>query len=265
MGDYNGSKDVVQDIHLKFIETPIPDNISDKKNYIIKTTVNHCLNILQRQKKFTYVGTWLPEPIITNNPIDLNSTKFERSNLLTYELAFLMEQLTPTERAVFVLREAFDFDHKEIAEAISISPDNSRQLLKRTKEKIAHRKHNTISDQRSLETAKQFVHYISEGKLEELIALFNDDISIIGDGGGKVPAISQAIYGKEHVAKFLLNIFSNKHFSPFFQLTEILSQPAIVVSHNGVCAFVQVLSLSENKISQIFAVLNPDKLSAFKS
>jgi RNA polymerase sigma-70 factor (ECF subfamily) len=263
-GDYETSKDVVQDINLKLLETPIPDNITDIKNYIIRTTVNHCINNLKRQKKMQYAGTWLPEPFTSDNEKMPEQTKFERNNLLCYELAFLMEQLSSTERAVFVLREAFDFNHKDIAEALGVSTDNSRQLLKRAKEKVANRKHKTISNEQSLEIAKQFVNYISEGKLQDLIDLFNEDISIIGDGGGKVPSIVQTLFGKENVALFLLRIFGNRHFTPTFQLTNILSQPAIVVYNNSQCVFVQVLSLNDNKISQVFAVLNPDKLMAFK-
>jgi RNA polymerase sigma-70 factor (ECF subfamily) len=263
-GDYDTSKDVVQDINLKFLETPISDNIADIKNYIIRTTVNHCINNLQRQKKLRYVGTWLPEPFKNDLEKTLAQTKFERNNLLCYELAFLMEQLSPTERAVFVLREAFDFDHKDISEALGISSDNSRQLLKRAKVKVADRKHKTIFNDQSLEIAKQFVEYISEGKLQDLISLFNDDISIIGDGGGKAPSIIQTLFGKENVAQFLIKIFGNRHFTPTFQFTEILSQPAIVVCNNGESVLVQVLSLNGNKISQVFAVLNPDKLMAFK-
>jgi RNA polymerase sigma-70 factor (ECF subfamily) len=263
-GDYDASRDVVQDIKLKFLETPIPDNIADTKNYIIRATINHCINNLRREKKIRYVGTWLPEPFTDAVEKMTEQSKFERNNLLCYELAFLMEQLSPTERAVFVLREAFDFDHKDIANALSISIDNSRQLLKRAKEKVSDRKHKTISNDQSLEIAKQFVKYISEGKLQDLINLFNDDISIIGDGGGKAPSITQTLFGKENVAQFLIKILANRHFTATFQFTNVLSQPAIAVYNNGQCVFVQILSLNLNKISQVFAVLNPDKLKAFE-
>src|SRR5690606_12726980 len=122
-GDYETTKDVVQDVNLKFLEQPIPDAIADKRNYIIRTTISHCLNLKKKEQRLQYKGLWLPEPIVTNWETDHQAT-LENKNLLSYELAFLVEQLSPTERAVFVLREAFDFNHKDIAEAIGISAEN---------------------------------------------------------------------------------------------------------------------------------------------
>lgn len=263
-GDLETTRDVVQDINLKFLETPIAETVYDKRNYIIRTTINHCLNLKRKEQRLQYVGTWLPEPIAAGREVTIDHTKFEENNLLCYELAFLMERLTATERGVFVLREAFDFDHKEIAEAINISADNSRQLLKRAKEKVANVKHKSVFNSASLEIAKQFIHHITQGNITELIKLFNEDISIIGDGGGKAPAITKPIFGKEQVARFFFKLISNKNYSPVFSFTEILSQPAILIHLNSEIVCVQVLSLSENKISQVFAVLNPDKLMAFK-
>lgn len=262
-GDYETSRDVVQDINLKFLESPIAEIVADKRNYIIRTTINHCLNLKKRAQRLAYTGSWLPEPVVSNREQSTHHSKFEEHNSLCYELIFLLEQLSLTERAVFVLREAFDFDHKEIAEAINISPANSRQLFKRAKEKVANLKHNSISDATSIAVAKKFVSLISNGEIEELIAIFNDNISIIGDGGGKAPAIAKPIFGKQSVAQFMIKLFSNKNYSPTFSFTEILSQPAIVIYINGEIICVQVLSLQENKISQVFAVINPDKLTHF--
>lgn len=264
-GDYESSRDVVQDINLKFLESPIAEIVADKRNYVIRTTINHCLNLKKREQRLTYTGSWLPEPIVSSREQTIHYSKFEEHNSLCYELIFLLEQLSLTERAVFVLREAFDFDHKEIAEAINISTANSRQLFKRAKEKVANLKHNSISDATSIEVAKKFVSLISSGEIEELIAILNDNISIIGDGGGKAPAIAKPIFGKQSVAQFMIKVFNNQSHPPTFSFTQILSQPAIIIRINGEIICIQVLSLQENKISQVFAVINPDKLSHFDS
>lgn len=263
-GDYETTKDVVQDINLKFLESPLPETIADEKNYIIRTTINHCLNLKKREHRLQYKGLWLPEPIVTNGENTGNHAMFEDQNLLSYELAFLMEQLSPTERAVFVLREAFDFNHKEIADAINISAENSRQLFRRAKEKVANARHKSIAHTASLELAKKFVSLISEGNAEALIALFNDEISLLGDGGGKAPAIAKPLFGKEQVAQFFLKLIRHTTHSPTFSFVQVLSQPAVVIRLKGEIIGVQVLSLHEGKISQIFAVLNPDKLNSFK-
>lgn len=263
-GDYETTRDVVQDINLKFVEYPISETITDSRNYVIRTTINHCLNLKKREQRIQYKGLWLPEPFVLGGQHTNSHSTFEEQNLLSYELAVLMEQLLPTERAVFVLKEAFDFSHKEIAEAINVSVENSRQLLSRAKGKVAGLKHKSVSNPASLDIAKEFASLISQGNTEALIALFNDEISLVGDGGGKAPAIAKPLFGKEQVAQFFLKLVLNTKFPPVFSFTEILSQPAIVIQLSGEIVCVQVLSLHENKISQIFAVLNPDKLNTFK-
>lgn len=263
-GDCETTKDVVQDINLKYLENPMPETITDKRNYVIRTTINHCLNLKKKNQRLQYKGLWLPEPFVSIGENTTLHSKFEAQNLLSYELAFLMEQLSPTERAVFVLKEAFDFSHKEIAEAINVSAENSRQLLSRAKGKVAELKHKSVSNTVSLEIAKNFVLLISQGNTEALIALFNDEISLLGDGGGKAPAIAKPLFGKEQIAQFFLKLVHNPNLSPIFSFTDILSQPAVVIQLNGEIVCVQVLSLCENKISQIFSILNPDKLNYFK-
>lgn len=263
-GDYETTKDVVQDISLKFLESPMPETIADERNYVIRTTVNHCLNLKKREQRLQYKGLWLPEPIMSGWENTGNHSIFEEQNLLSYELTFLMEQLSPTERAVFILREAFDFNHKEIAEAINISTENARQLLSRAKKKVAGRKHKPVSNTGSLETAEKFVSLIRAGNTEALIALFNNEIYLVGDGGGKAPAIAKPLFGKEQVARFFLKLMRNPDYSPEFSFTMVLSQPAVIIRLNGAITGVQVLSIFENKIARIFAVLNPDKLDFFK-
>ena len=261
-GNYETTRDVVQDINLKLLESPITDKIIDRRSYVIRMTINRCLNLKKKEQRIQYIGTWLPEPIKEDRERTIQQNNFEQSNLLCYELAFLMEQLSQTERAVFVLREAFDYDHKEIAEAINISSDNSRQLLRRAKAKVANLKHRSVSNSNSLEIAKQFVNHIQQGNIADLLELFNEDISVIGDGGGKAPAIAKPIFGKKEVAQFFFKLFGSKTFRPTFSFTEILSQPAITLHSNGDKMCAMVLSIHENRISRVFGVLNPDKLLA---
>lgn len=273
-GDVESAKDIVQDIHLKFLENPVPEHISDRRNYVIRTTINLCLNLKRKTQRMQYVGPWLPEPLPSTADRTDHGSMLEKKNLLSYELAFLMERLSPVERAVFVLREAFEFDHKEIAEAINISVENSRQILKRAKTKVSSLKHQPVPDPVSLEIAQQFITHISEGSLDELIALFNKDISIIGDGGGKAPAIRKPIFGQEPVAAFFMNLnrnmnfflkyYGNKEGNFEYVFTKILLQPAILIHMQGEIVCILILSLHRGKISQIFSVLNPDKLSHFK-
>ncbi len=264
-GDYNTTRDVVQDINLKLLENPIPEYVTDKRNYIIRATINHCLNLKKREQRLYYKGLWLPEPFVAMSESETTGTHFENQNLLSYELAFLMEQLSATERAVFVLKEAFDFSHKEIAEAINISVDNSRQLYSRAKRKVTNLKHKPASNLRALSTARNFVSLISQGDVEGLITLFNDEISLLGDGGGKVPALGKPLMGKEKIAQFFIKLIRSAKSPVSFSFTEVLSQPAIVICLNGELTCIQILSIHKDKISKVFAVLNPDKLNLFRA
>lgn len=260
-GHHEATRDVVQDIRMKLLEKPIDDAIADKRNYLIRMVINHCLNLKQHEKRIRYVGTWLPEPVPFADPSV--HQQFEMENLLCYELAFLIDVLTPLERAVFVLRESFDFDHKEIAESIHVTSDYSRQLYKRAKAKIPQRKHLPLASGEAKELAFQFVKLIGNGDVDALIGLFNEDISMVSDGGGKAAAIKKPIFGRTEVAAFLIKVSRNSRYKPKVKITEVLAQPAICVFDNDKCILVQVLSVNEGRISQVFSVLNPDKLTFF--
>lgn len=263
-GHAETAKDVVQDLRVKFLEHPITEAVHAKRNYVIRTTINHCLNLKKRESRLHYTGLWLPEPVITGGGDRDPHVSFEQGNLLSYELAFLMEQLTPAERAVFVLREAFDFNHKEISESLDISTDNSRQLLARARQKVGRISRHVPPGSASLAIAERFVTLITQGDTEALIALFTEDISLVADSGGKAPAISGPLYGAGAVARFFIKLVAIKAYQPRFSFTSVLSHPAVVIRLEEEIIAVEVLSVEGRKIARIFAVLNPDKLAGFR-
>lgn len=263
-GNVETAKDVVGDLRVKFLEHPMTEDIRAKRNYVIRTTVNYCLNLKKRESRLHYTGLWLPEPFPTGDEGKDPHARFEQGNLLSYELAFLMEQLTAAERAVFVLREAFDFNHKEISGSLDISADNSRQIFRRAKQKIGRLARHTPPDPASLEVAEKFVTLITRGDTEALIALFTEDISLVADSGGKAPAISGPLYGAGAVARFFLKLIAIRAYQPRFSFTSVLSHPAVVIRLEGEVVAVEVLSVQEQKIARMYAVLNPDKLQGFR-
>ncbi|NET31281.1 MAG: sigma-70 family RNA polymerase sigma factor [Cyanothece sp. SIO1E1] len=255
LGSYAQAEDILQDMQLKFLEKQFPADAP--KSYYARATVNHCLNILKRAERISYPGPWLPEPFTA--PPDGVETK----DLLHYELASLMEDLSPQERAVFVLREAMDLSHKEIAEALEISADNARQLFSRSKKKINPSPHPRTHTTVALEKAQQLLDLIMKGDPEALISLFSEDMRLIADGGGKVTTARKPVIGEAKVAKFLVNI---ARFAPSdleVRPMEILSQTAIGFFQNGQCLTIWVIALDEEnqRIRRIFVVGNPDKLT----
>lgn len=255
LGSYTQAEDILQDMQLKFLENRFPADAP--KSYYARATVNHCINILKKEERISYPGPWLPEPFISA------PDGIETKDLLYYELASLMEDLAPQERAVFVLREAMDLSHKEIAAALDISADNARQLFSRSKKKVTPSTKPRIHSALALEKAQQLLELITQGEPEALIDLFTADMQLIADGGGKVTTARRPVVGNAKVAKFLVNI---ARFAPSdleIRPLEILSQTAIGFFQAGQCLALWVLSFDEEnqQIRRIFAVGNPDKLT----
>lgn len=255
LGSYTQAEDVLQDMQLKQLEGLFPEDAP--KTYYARATVNHCINLLKKEERVLYLGPWLPEPFI-DTPADL-----ETKDLLHYELASLMDHLTPPERAVFILREAMDFSHKEIAEVLAISADNTRQLYSRSKKKLAAPRHSHTHNPLAQEKAQQLIQLIVEGKTEALIQIFTEDMQLIADGGGKATTARKPVIGAAKVAKFLVNI---SRFAPSkleVRPLQVLGQTAIGFYENGQCLITWILSFDDEtqQIRRIFAVANPDKLT----
>lgn len=255
LGSYTQAEDILQDMQLKYLEKQFPTEAP--KSYYARATVNHCLNVLKKEQRISYPGPWLPEPFMTA------PNGIETKDLLHYELASLMEDLAPQERAVFVLREAMDFSHKEIAEALDISQDNARQLFSRSKKKISPSTQNRTHTASAQAKAQQLLELITEGDQEALIALFTEDMQLIADGGGKVTTARKPVIGDAKVAKFLVNIAQFAPLDLEIRPMEILSQTAIGFFQAGQCLTIWVIALDEEsqRIRRIFAVGNPDKLT----
>lgn len=261
LGSYSDAEDVAQDVAEKWLKLDV-STIKNEKNYLIKLTINHCLNQQKQQQRLQYTGPWLPEPI-KNNLLEIEQV-FELKDLLTYELTTQLSRLNPYERAVFILKEAFELNHQEIAQIIEKTSDNTRQLLSRAKNKIKNVNLSPISAEAQSESqkkAQQFAQYIQQGNLEELIDLMKEDIHVYSDGGGKVTAAMVPIIGAKKVAGFYLNIFKNIPENTQVEFTNILGQPAILLSQNSQVWSTLIFTLENGKIKNLYSVLNPDKLT----
>lgn len=258
LGSYSDAEDVAQDIAEKWLKLE-QDTIKNKKNYLIRLTINHCLNAQKQQQRLQYKGQWLPEPVLGD--LLANEQVFELKDLLTYELVTQLSRLTPYERSVFILKEAFDFNHQEIAQIIDKTSDNSRQMLSRAKAKIRQTALPSVVSEDDKTKAIQFAQYIQQGELEQLIALFQSDIQVFSDGGGKVFAAAIPVTGAEKVAKFYLKIAENAPEGSRATYAIVLGQPALLLYQANQLTGAIILNLHQGKIQTIYSVLNPDKLS----
>ena len=214
-------------------------------------------------RRETYVGEWLPEPVVTDDPSD-PATHAEMSDSLSLAFLVLLERLSPEQRAVFLLREVFDYDYDAIAEIVGKSETACRQLAVRARRHIEQDKPRfEASRQDHDELARRFLTATQTGDLAGLEALLAEDVGLHGDGGGKVRAIAQPLFGRHRVAQALLN------WTRFASSIDGFSiRPVDVNGHPGALGldgqqrvlFVMSLHIADGQIQDIRSIVNPDKL-----
>lgn len=258
LGSYEDARDVVQDVWLKLLEHPVKD-MENPRAYLVRSVINHAINIKNRQKKFLkdYPGPWLPEPMATERA----DMPVEHREILSYSLMVLMEKLSARERAVFILKEAYHYSHREIADTLDISEDNSRQLFRRAKEGLGKAERNTgTPDGLKLE---QLSSAIQNREMHQLEALLHDDIVITSDGGGKVTAAMKRISGITNVVKFLIGVYDKFYGStPDIKIapSTVNHQPALFYYYKDRIINCLLFDVKGDRIDRIYFVRNPDKL-----
>jgi RNA polymerase sigma-70 factor (ECF subfamily) len=254
-GSYEDAKDIVQDAYLKFMQ--VEEDIENKKAYLIRSVINLSINFKNRQKKllFEYPGIWLPEPVATEK----TDATINSKETLSYSLMVLLEQLNAKQRAVFILKEAFSYDHEEIAEVLGMTVENSRKILSRAKEQL--RSGDTITPKKISSTyLDNYINVIHNTDMAALERLLNEDIMLVSDGGGKVAASLKPVEGKQHVLKFLLGVYNKFYRNQRIEKVFINHQPALLYFINDELTNCQVFSLNNGKIENIYFIRNPDKL-----
>lgn len=256
LGSVQDAEDVVQDAYLKMMKVD-PSGISDLKAYMIRTVINLSINFKKRKGKLidNYPGEWLPEPVDTTNA----ETILSRKELLSYSLMVLLEKLNPKQRAVFILKEAFDYDHEQIAELLDISVDNSRKLLSRARQAMqeATPVHETVINKAYLD---RYVSLLTNGDTENLERLLKEDITVVSDGGGKAVAFVNPIHGRGSVLALLFGLHKKFYVHVRVERKLVNHQPAFFYYEGDRLTNCQVFDIRDGVIQNIFFIRNPDKL-----
>lgn len=261
LGSAEDAKDVIHDTLVKFL-TKKREDTADVKNYLIKSVINTAINFKSKRKVMLRAGEmWLPEPIATN---DNPETNLYLNDILSYSLLVMMERLSAKERAVFILKETFDYTHKEIAGMLNLTEDNSRTLLhraklamfkvpqKRTPEQVAHER----------EVLVRLMSAIRRGDVQELENTMAADIMFYGDGGGKVPLLAFQSKGAANVAALLMTAYNKFLHSARIEYVFINHQPALISFIDGRINSCQVFDLhpATGSVLQMNVILDPHKL-----
>lgn len=263
LGSAVDAEDVVQDCFVRWLQAG--DAADSPKAYLSSIAVRLCIDRLRsaRAQREIYVGPWLPEPIPTAEQPDLVESAVLTESL---SLAFLvlLERLNPVERAVFLLREVFDYGYDEIAAIVDKSEANCRQIHHRARARIdAGRPRFTVSDEEHARLTEEFLRAGAEGDVERLVGLLAEDVVFTGDGGGKARTALKQVRGAANVVRGLLGGIRWLPPGTQARLETINGEPGILLHVDGQPVQAVVLGVENGRIARIDAVLNPDKLGAF--
>jgi RNA polymerase sigma-70 factor (ECF subfamily) len=261
LGSASDAEDVVQDAWLRAHQDEHAD-IRSVRAYLTTIVTRLCIDRLRsaERPRIEYPGPWLPEPLA-----EPNQESAELASSLTTAFLLLLEQLAPTERAVFLLREVFELDFEEIARSVGKSQANTRQILTRARGRLRQPRPRFVASRRESEDiVRRFRHACATGDVEELMGVLHADATLIADGGGKAPSATRPVFGADRIMKFLLGYARKAQMGePDFRLVTINGTPGLLLRHPMAGTGTYSFDIADGRIRAIYIVRNPDKLRAF--
>jgi RNA polymerase sigma-70 factor (TIGR02957 family) len=270
LGSATEAEDVLQDTWLR-LHTAEPDVVRSPQALAATIVTRLCLDRVKsaRARREEYVGPWLPEPILTTGA-EGPDVLLERSESVTLAFLVLLDTLSPEERAVFLLKEVYDYEHAEIAEILGATPVNCRQLLCRARSKIRPGRAAGRKDPEARRAlAAKFADAFRSGDASRLVQLLAADVTFVADGGGKVVAARRPLQGRDSVLKLLVGLYQSGAATGVLSqasvdVVDVNSEPALVLRVGGELDAVFVLAIDGDRVAAIRVVRNPDKLEYLK-
>ena len=276
LGRVADAEDVVQEAWLRWSNVD-PAEVADPRAFLVRVTTRLAIDRLRRAKarRESYVGPWLPEPMLTSSDVAEDVALAESVSMA---MLVVLETLSPLERAVFVLRETFGMPHSEIAEILGRSEPAVRQLASRAREHIRERSHRFETDQATRrQVTERFLEATTSGDLEALMGVLAPGVTLVADGGGRALAPRRPIHGANEVARFLLAIATESQMARFLQsigieplpdlhvhIAQVNGGPGIVTTSEGRPIAALLLDVGDDLVQTIHLVANPEKLSGVR-
>jgi RNA polymerase sigma-70 factor, ECF subfamily len=259
LGSVMDAEDVVQEAFLRWQRAPRTE-VRSPKAYLSAVVTRLCIDQLRsaRARREEYVGPWLPEPL----PTEPDTAAIDES--LSMAFLVLLESLNPTERAVFLLREVFDYDYEEISRLVGKSEANCRQIARRARDSVAARRPRFESSPEQEERlVGSFLEASLGGDMEGLVSLLSEDVTLWSDGGGKTRAALNPIHGADRVSRFLFGILRQAPPGLAVRRARVNGRPGLIgYFADGRPQSVTTLEVAEGRIRAIRIVVNPEKLGA---
>ncbi len=260
LGSAADAEDVLQETWLRWVGVDL-GTVRDQRAYLVRITTRQALSRLRTlgRRKESYVGPWLPEPLLTTPDV---AEDVELADSVSMAMLLVLETLTPAERAVFVLREVFDVAYDEIADAVGKSPAAVRQIAHRARAHVAARRpHGVVSPAEARHALEAFQRAAETGDLQSLLDILAPDVVFLGDGGGIKQAVLRPIVGARKVARVLAAGLDRIAAAASLQPAQVNGYPALILRLNGELDTVLAVRIDDGLITGFYAVRNPEKLS----
>ena len=277
LGSVTDAEDTVQEAWLRWSGVN-PSDVIDSRAFLVRVTTRLAIDRLRRAKarRESYVGPWLPEPVLTGRDVAEDVALAESVSMA---MLVVLETLSPLERAVFVLREAFGMPYAEIGEVIGRKEEAVRQLARRARDHVQERRSRFDADQsEQRRVTERFLQATSTGDLEALMAVLSPEVTLVADGGGRALAPRRPVHGAEKVARFLLAVATEERMARFLRsvgsepvaadlrvhVARINGGPGVVVASGDKPITALVLEVADGVIQTIHLVANPEKLASVR-
>ncbi len=262
LGSVMDAEDIVHEAFLVLGEVEDETKIMNSKAYLCKIVTNRCIDKLRSaaKQREVYVGPWLPEPIVDDH-LDDPSISLEKKESISTAYLLLLQQLTEVERAVFLLREVFQYDYDDIASMVGKSSTNCRQIFHRAKKGIMDKRDSVKPNEGHTKPyIEKFAQAVLDGNIELVQAMLKKDAVFYTDGGGKVTAALRPIVSSDHITRFLFGIIPRLPQNASYHFKNVNGSPGIIIIIDGTVNYAMSFDVNDGKIDHIYMVSNPDKL-----
>lgn len=262
LGRVSEAEDMVQEVWLRWQKQDAAE-IQSPKAWLVSATTRLCIDQLRsaRREREQYYGVWLPEPLMPPTTDPEPEASAELADSLTMAFMLMLEALGPTERAVFLLREVFDYDYAEVAAIVDKSEANCRQIVRRAKAELqTHPKPPAPPTEQARRLVELFIAASATGDAKSVLALLAEETVVYSDGGGKVKAVGRPIRGPDFVSRFFAGIWPRFMAPMEQQFVDISGSPGLIMRSHGQIHYAFSFEIVDGRVRAIYVVANPEKL-----